>query len=49
MQGLHKVLVLPTAGGFHEIVLYELLDSALGSHLGAEKTYVALKMRIGWP
>ena len=37
-----EVLVLPAKGGFREIVLCELYDSALGGHLGAEKTLLAL-------
>ena len=37
-----EVLVLPAKGGFHEIILYELHDSALGGHLGADKTLLAL-------
>ena len=37
-----EVLVLPVKGSFHEIVLRELHDSALGGHLGAEKTLLAL-------
>ena len=37
-----EVLVLPAKGGFCESVLYELYDSALGGHLGAEKTLLAL-------
>ena len=37
-----EVLVLPAKGGFCEIVLCELHDSALGGHLGAEKTLLAL-------
>ena len=38
-----KVLVLPAKSGFCEIVLHELYDSALGGHLGAEKTLLALQ------
>ena len=45
----HEVLVLQTAGGFHEMVLHELYDSALGGHMRAEKTYVALQKHVWWP
>ena len=45
----HEVLVLPAAGGFREMVLRELHDSALGGHMGAEKTYVALQKGVWWP
>ena len=45
----HKVLVLPAAGGFREMVLRELHESALGGHMGAEKTYLASQKRIWWP
>ena len=45
----HEVLVLPAAGRFREMVLCELHDSALGGHMGAEKTYVALQKRVWWP
>ena len=38
-----KVLVLPAKGGFHEIVLCKLHDSALRGHLGAEKMLLALQ------
>ena len=31
------------------MVLRELHDSALGGHMGAEKTYVALQKRVWWP
>ena len=32
-----EVLVLPAKGGFNEIILCELYDSALGGHKGAYK------------
>ena len=35
--------MLPAKGGFHEIVLCELHGSALGGHLGPEKTLLALQ------
>ena len=38
-----EVLVLLAKGGFHEIVLCELHDSALGGHLGADKMLLALQ------
>ena len=44
-----EVLVLPAKGGFSEIVLCELHDSALGGHLEAEKTLLALQQRVRWP
>ena len=44
-----KVLVLPAKGGFCEIVLCKLYESALGGHLGAEKTLLALQQRVWWP
>ena len=43
-----EVLVLPAKGGFCEIVLHELHDSALGGQLGAEKTLLALQQRVWW-
>ena len=33
-----EVLMLSAEGGYHKTVLCELHDSALGAHLGAEKT-----------
>ena len=45
----HEVLVLPAAGGFHEMVLCELHDGALGGRLGAKKSYVALQKRMWQP
>ena len=44
-----EVLVLLVEGGFHEIVLCELHDSALGGQLGTEKTLQALQQRVWWP
>ena len=44
-----EVLVLPAKGGFCEIVLCELHESALGGHLGAEKMLLALQQRVWWP
>ena len=45
----HENLVLPEIGGFHEMVLCDLHDNALGGHMGAKKTYVALKKGVWWP
>ena len=42
-------LVLPSGGGFHDTVLRELHDTALGGHLGAAKTLEALQARVWWP
>ena len=49
MLDSHEVLILPAAGGFREMVLRELYGSALRSHMGAEKTYMALQKRVWWP
>ena len=45
----YKVLVPPDKGGFHEIILFELHDSALGGQLGAEKMLLALQQQVWWP
>ena len=37
----HDQLVLPSRGGFHDIFLRELYDTALGIHLGSSKTLKA--------
>ena len=41
-----EVLMLLAKGGFHEIVLCELYDSALGGHLRAKKMLSALQQRV---
>ena len=40
-------LVLPSGGGFHDTVLRELHDTALGGHLGSAKTLEALQAVFG--
>ena len=44
-----EVLVLLSKGGFHQIVLCELYDSALGGHWGLKKRLLALQQRVWWP
>ena len=42
----HDQLILPAAGGFHELVLTELHDSRLGGHLDSRRTLAALQLCI---
>ena len=39
----HNQLMLPSGGGFHDTILQKPHETALGGHLGSEKTLEALQ------